>query len=247
VESIARVPPNRRADGLFFQIMTLLMAIVVVWGFAPSYFLRGLVPMIGHSYLDNPPQPIRWLYLVHGAIFTTWMALSVVQVVLIAVRRVDLHRQLGRAALLLAPVMLGLGLAASVYATRHGFHDIPVPSASFLTIPLFDLLLFAILVAIGLIQRRQPQTHKRCMLLAMMAVAEAGWARIPPLNPAGLPLWMGTELILLVPLVLWDLRRLRRLHPATLWGGLAFIATNSLRYGIGASPLWLSMLRPITG
>lgn len=245
--AIAGTRPSEQSEHAFFLGMTLLTTLIVLWGFAPSFFLRGIVPTTVHSYLDPPSQPIRWLYVAHGLVFTAWVVLTVAQVALVASGRTDVHRRLGRIAFALAPTMVVVGVIASGYATRHGFHDVPIPAATFSTVPIFDLVLFAAFVSAGLAARRSPQAHKRWMLLAMIVIAEAGWARIGALNPANVPAWFSTELVLLVPIVAWDLTRIGRLHVATLWGGAALVAAFSLRLVVGATPAWLALVSGPSG
>jgi len=245
--AITGARPSEQSERAFFLGMILLTTAIVLWGFAPSFFLRGMVPLSLHSYLDPPLQPIRWLYIAHGLVFTVWVALGLTQAVLVASGRTGLHRRLGRIAFVLAPALVVMGLAASGYATVHGFHDAPLPAATFSAVPLFSLALYSAFVTAGLAARRQPQAHKRWMLFAMIVIAAAGWDRIDALNPPGLPSWLSTELVLLVPILAWDLARLGRLHVATLWGSAAIAAVFSLRLWVGATPAWLALVRGVTG
>ena len=244
--AIAHTRSPWQYEHAFFQGMMLLTTLIILWGFAPSFFLRGMVPPTVHSYLDPPLQPIRWFYITHGLVFSMWVALALTQVALVATGRTAIHRRLGQVAFVLAPCMVAIGLAASAYATRHGFHDVPIPAATFSTVPVADVMLYAAFVAAGLVTRKQPQAHKRWMLLAMIVVAEAGWARIAPLNPESLPAWASTELVLLLPIVAWDLARLGRLQAATLWGGTAIVVVFSLRLWVGATPAWLALMKALT-
>jgi hypothetical protein len=91
--------------------------------------------------------------------------------------------------------------------------------------------------------RRRPQHH---MLLATIALAEAGVARWPiaimatPLPVPGIGM---TELCLdlfLVPLLIWDLASRGRPHPITLWGGAALIASQPLRFMLMGTGAWLA-------
>jgi len=55
----------------------------------------------------------------------------------------------------------------------------------------------------------------------------------------GPPVVLALSAIFVVPLVVWDLRTLGRLHAATLWGGLAVIGSIPLRLAIGLTAGWL--------
>ena len=50
---------------------------------------------------------------------------------------------------------------------------------AFLTTPLFSMVAFALLVSAAIRLRRDPQTHKRLMLLATISILDAAVARLP--------------------------------------------------------------------
>ncbi len=45
--------------------------------------------------------------------------------------------------------------------------------------------------------------------------------------------------LFVMPLVVWDVGVLRRIHPATLWGGLAVVASLPSRVWISGTQPWL--------
>lgn len=67
-------------------------------------------------------------------------------------------------------------------------------------------------------------------------------ARLPPaftrfsvlVSSPRLPVALALSKLFRVPLMVWDLRTRGRLHPATLWGGLATVASIPLRLLPGA-------------
>jgi hypothetical protein len=109
------------------------------------------------------------------------LLLLLTQTSLVTAGRVDLHRRLGPLGAGLALAMLVVGTVASLMAAGRptGFIDVPVPPLQFLAVPLADLVLFGAFVAFGLVNRRVPQSHKRYMLLASIALVEAAVARWP--------------------------------------------------------------------
>src|SRR4030095_11486970 len=96
----ARILPGRGFDHWFFSGMALLMLVTVLVGFAPTYYLAGVF---------RAPLPSLIIHL-HGAAFSCWIVLLVVQTSLIAARRVDIHRRLGLAGFTLACLMVVLGV-----------------------------------------------------------------------------------------------------------------------------------------
>lgn len=229
------------AERRFFSGMALAMLATVFVGFAPSFFLRPLFP--------GWPAPTESIFYVHGVAFAAWIALLVTQALLVTGRRTDLHRRLGAFGAVLAVVMVVIGAVAALVAARRatGFVGIPVPPLQFLAIPAFDLLLFACFVSLGVAQRGTPQNHKRWMLLATINLLAAAIARWPVLGGFGPLAYFGLTDLFVVALAVWDLRTRKRLHPVTLWGGLALILSQPLRLAISATEGWQTFARWATG
>ena len=88
--------------------------------------------------------------------------------------------------------------------------------------------------------------HKRLMLLATIELMNAAVDRLPGVYAAGLaPFYPGTDLFLLA-LVIYDGVTLRRLHPATLWGGFFLVAMQLLRVLLMDSSAWLAVATWLT-
>ncbi|HEX3652137.1 MAG TPA: hypothetical protein VHU18_04860 [Rhizomicrobium sp.] len=227
--------------------MALFLVIVVFAGFAPSYYLRGAVPDSITSFLDDPPQPIRGLFLLHGALFSAWFLLQLGQSLLIGAGRLDLHRRMGVTALTLAPLLVLTSTLVVFYTVRNGFHDTKESPLKLAAHPVFLLIWFSGFVAAGMLLRRRPQWHKRLMLLASILMAQPAIARITWLPyPDFLPSWWEWIIPLVVPLLVWDLVTLRRLHPATIIGVTAFLVMFPLTNLVRATPEWLATIATLT-
>jgi len=227
----------------FYTGMTLAIFVTVFVGFARSFFLRPLFPA-----WPSPPEKIFYL---HGAFFTAWFVLLVVQARLVGTGRTDVHRRLGRWGVVLAVGMVALGILGALTAARRstGFVGIPVPPLQFLVVPFVDMLIFSSFVTLAIAKRGEPQAHKRWMLLASMGLITAAIARWPIVMTAGIgiPLFFGLTDLFLVPIVMWDLASRGRVHPATLWGGLLLVASQPLRLVVSGTAAWLAFARWATG
>lgn len=224
-------------DRRFFMGMALVIAAVVLFGFAPTFYLRGWY----HS------EPLLSIFQIHGFVFTLWVVLFVTQTALVSARRTDLHRKLGVLGVVLAPLMLVLGYSAAITAARRGFATpgLPPPLV-FLAVPAFDLIVFATLVGTGLWFRRTPATHKRLMLLSTIAVLTAAIARLPYVLPLGPPAFFGLTDLLIVAAFVYDRMTRGRIHPALLWGGLFLVASQPLRLFVSGTDTWLAIATWLT-
>jgi hypothetical protein len=103
IERRAQQQRNRH----FYVGMSTAAAMTVLIGFAPTFFLRGYLPM-------RPDQPpLSALLLVHGTIGTAWIALFLAQSILVTSHRIAVHKRLG---------LMGALLAAALAEPRAGPH-----------------------------------------------------------------------------------------------------------------------------
>jgi hypothetical protein len=226
--------PERR----FYQWMVTAVLAMIVLGFARSFFLRPFFPAV------HAPKEI--FFYLHGAVFTLWLALLFTQVTLVGSGNVALHRRLGVAGFVLVPLMIVLGAVGGAIAAHRpgGFIDIPVPPLEFLVVPYADLVVFGAFALSALALRAHPQAHKRLMLLAVIAIAEAGIARWP-FEPyvSTPPLAMWTTATLVIPLIAWDFYSRRGIHPATAVGALVLVAEGPVRDAISHTGWWLAFAK----
>jgi hypothetical protein len=225
-------PVNRAAERSFFAGMAVLLCVVVFIGFSPTYFRAGML---------RAPLPSPILH-VHGAVFTIWMLLYLVQSALISARRVAWHRSFGTVAFCLPPIMIVLGMIAALDAFHRGARIGPLDPAVSLAIPLLGIICFAIVIFAAWHTRRRPDAHKRLVLFATIGLTEAAFGRFP-WSLIGLPPAAGavTGLGILVLLVIaYDLISLHRIHRSTLWAAPLTFAVGAFAVPIGMTAAWHS-------
>lgn len=78
------------------------------------------------------------------------------------------------------------------------------------------------------------------MLLALIAIIDAGIARIPLhfIQVGGPPVFFALTDLFIFAGFAFDLATRRKIHPAFVWGGLALIISQPLRLVIGGTDLW---------
>src|SRR5436305_1082517 len=121
------------AERRFYAGMALVMLASVFLGFARTYFLKAWFPEAAHL---APPEP--FFFYVHGVCFTAWFVLLVMQALLVANRRIDLHRTVGWFGVGLAAAVVAAGTMGALIAARRpgGFIGVSVPPLQFLAVPL---------------------------------------------------------------------------------------------------------------
>ena len=215
---------RKSSERKFYSRMALFLVFIVLLGFAPSFYLRGVVP----SYpRPNPTLPPAVIF--HGLVFSTWMLLIVAQTQLISARKHESHMRLGKLgmlfAILMIPVMYMTAVGQVARANQPPFTD----SLTWTIVPLATIIPFAVLVWNGWEKRREVQTHKRLMLSAAILVMMGpaiGRLPIAPPTVLGFTIQMLVGFLLFVPLILWDRKTVGHVHPAT-------------KFGIGMAALWV--------
>jgi hypothetical protein len=223
---------------LFFSAMAILLAATVLAGFSRTYYFNEAVAT---------PFPLSPLLHWHGAVYSTWLVLLVTQTTLIARGQVSWHRRIGFFGCAVAAAMIVLGIAVAVTRTASGVTlDRGVPPLVFLAVPLLGMPLFAILFGAAVLLWRRVAVHKRLMLLATLEIVTAAVARLPFVENWGPIGFFGVIDLFVLAMLAYDLIALKRVHPATVWGGLFFVLSQPLRLLVGSSAAWLSFASWLT-
>jgi hypothetical protein len=228
--TVAAVPLTARdRDHRFFAAMAVLAIVAVFVGFAPTYYLAPLFAA----------RPLRGLVHLHGIMMSSWLVLFLVQVSLVSTRRVAIHRRMGVAGAIIAALIVVVGYATAVTAARLGVTPPGgPPPLAFLAVPLGTLGAFGVLVSLALYYRRRPETHKRLMLLATIAILTPALARMRFIGGGGPPVAiLGTTLYVLLCMG-YDRWAHGRIHPAFLWGGVLLILSLPARFALTRLEAW---------
>ena len=232
-----------RSRDRFFVGVAVTAAMSVFLGFARTYYLKSILP--------TPTFPL--LFHIHGALFTGWMLLLVLQASLVASGRTALHRRVGWIGLSLAAPMLVTGSLVAIAAARgQGPISAAVRRGELTWVPvaigpmemllnnLATMLLFGVFVAAGVAMRRRPDAHKRLMVLATIELLPAaiGRAAITILGVFHPALLVGTTAFFVVAMAIYDRRSGGRVHPVTLWAGLALVLSFPTRLVLAKTDLW---------
>jgi hypothetical protein len=235
---------GQTAEHKFFSRMPLLFAAIVIIGFTPSFYSFQTVSW------PRPNPPLTALTITHGLVFTAWMAMVVVQTQLMAAGRRDFHMQLGVAGFALAMTMPFFMYVTGVHSIARGFHPPFATGEMWAALSLLDIPAFVILIAMGWTYRRQPQTHKRLMLIAGARMLEPALGRTPLGPPVIEVNYLGaalTFLITIVPLAWWDLKQMGKIHWVTRLGAAIIAVTFVVRFSIWGTRGWHDFVAALPG
>jgi hypothetical protein len=163
---------RRLVDRYFYFGMSFVIAGITIYGFGRTIETKLLHPAI--------PRPL--LLWVHGAAFSAWVVLFIVQSLLIRTRHVRLHRSLGLFVAGLGTVMVPLGFAIAVIMGRFHIHQLRDRASAVeasLILSFYDILAFALVFAMAFAWRRKSDLHRRLMFVATCGLTSAAFARFP--------------------------------------------------------------------
>ncbi len=224
-------------DRPFYAWAAASAATIAFAGFARTYYLK--------AWFGTPD--LTTLVHAHAVVMTLWVLLFIVQVWFVSAGRVDLHRRLGVAGVVLATLIVVLGFFTAIAGARRGI-PAGVPPLMFMAITLSVVLVFAIFIAAALYYRKRSDYHKRLMVLATLTVIQPAVARIAA-DVTGIfhpLLFFGLTDVMLLAFIAWDTVRNRRLHPAFGWGFLFFLLSQPARFFIAGSGAWNDIAKWLT-
>ena len=219
----------------FYFTQSLVIAAIVIYGFSLT---------IGDN-LIHPAYPRPLILYVHGAVFSAWVCLFVLQSALVKAGHGATHRLVGQWAAVLGFVMPVLGVATALamaqMRARHGEPD----AAGSLPISTFDMVAFTSFFALAIYGRKRPEFHRRLVFIATCALTAAPFGRLPALDHAD---WFYTGVDALIATgVVRDLVVDKRIHPAFLYGLPAMIAGQIAAASFRWSSWWVALAHNLYG
>ena len=194
----------------FYLCMSLLIAVVAVYGFSHT---------IGQNLLHASPIP-PFILTIHAVVFPGWVLFFILQSALVRSHNVRLHRTLGWFGLAFAAGVLVIGYLTATGMDRFLLQQHRTKTPAFLIIQLMDLICFAIPFSLAIYWRRRPEFHRRLMLVASCALTDAAFGRFPFLPDLFSP--AGVDALIFLG-ILRDLIVDRRIHKVYLYAFPLFI------------------------
>lgn len=207
---------TRSGPRLFWVGMALLLIVVVILGFWPTYFgplLSGGAPGHPKGFVESAP-----VIHVHGLVFLGWMALLLTQTVLVAIGTPQTHMRLGHYVATFGLVVVVIG-AYITYASLENFASLSTTWGEMMLVSwqsVETMVQFSGLLGLGYVYRPSPRAHKRYMFFATVALVYAATDRMGYL----LGPWCAEIMFPVVvgPIFGYDLYTERRIRLATLIG-----------------------------
>jgi hypothetical protein len=188
VESAHRARFFRILDRYFYFCMALFILVLVTVMFSTTVPARLFHPKIAPPY-------ILWF---HGSVFYGWVLFFFLQSSLVKMRKTRWHRTIGWFGLALGIAVVGLGVSTTV--VMHRFEVLTLHQGQDaiigISIPLWDMLCFAVVFSLAILWRKKLEYHRRLMLIASCALTAAAWGRLPESLLPGFWFYAGVDLLI---------------------------------------------------
>jgi len=215
----------------FFVSYGVLFVILAVIGFGPSFwdYFQG-------AYYFPP------IVHLHGALMLSWLLVYVNQTRLASNGDLRLHRKLGMWSIALAAAVWISMIVATIVAFRRNEPESSDFMASVLLIQIGIAVVFPLLIAIGLLFRNDASWHRRMMTFAALVLLQAAIDRMAWIPDEGLPMFWHHAIrlyLLMIPIYVFDLLSLRRIHAATILGTLVIVGMHTIVSAYWHDPGWI--------
>ena len=239
-----------RGDNYFF-ILNLMLLILVLTGFAPSFYLRPL----------SDQEPLAIYLIVHGLACTAWFFVAALQSYWIRKGSIVRHRTYGIYFCVLAPLITLSGFWVMKDKIERYYSITEVDLQNFESMLIWSdilvLLSFLVIIFLAFHYRHQIQFHKRMMVFGSVMIVPQAFVRLGKLDllqigedpgASGSLYAVAGPVLILLSMVIYDRYKLGKVHKATkiswLWYLLLLVfAMMIMRSGLGVK--MLEMMRAI--
>jgi hypothetical protein len=201
-----------------------------------------------HNYLhEQPPVPI--IVHVHAVATTLWLLTATALVLLVETGNVRIHRRIGWFAAGYAALVIVIAPWSELSWQALNLETPGALPPEFLSIAFSGVVCMALLLPWGVLLRRNSAAHRRVLILATIAISDAGFSRMVGLFLPAPTTFLGTylfyeggNLLIVLLMFLWDWKRNRVMTQFLLAASLV-IAMGLTATGLYFNDTWKAISR----
>ncbi len=197
--------------------------------------------------MSMPPVP--FIVHIHAIATTVWLLTATALVLLVETGNVGLHRRIGWFAAGYAALVIVIAPWSELSWQALNLQTPGSLPPQFLSIAFSGVLCMAVLLPWGVRMRRNSAAHRRVLILATIAISDAGFSRLVGLFMPAPTTFLGTylfyeggNLFLILLMFLWDLKRDRVMKQFLMAAGFV-IAAGLIATGLYFNSTWQAISR----
>jgi hypothetical protein len=202
---------------------------------------------LSHYFNEHPAVP--FIVHVHAIATTLWLLTATALVLLVETGNVGMHRRLGWFAAGYAGLVMLIAPISELSWQALNLHTPDGLPPEFLSIAFSGVLCMAILLPWGVLLRRNSAAHRRVLILATIAISDAGFSRMmglflpAPTSFLGVYLFYeGGNASLILLMLLWDWKRGRVMRQFLIAAGVV-VATGLTATALYFNDTWRGITR----
>jgi hypothetical protein len=217
----------------FFVWMASTFIVLTLLGFGFDYLILS----------SQGGQKVHWFTKIHGLIMGSWLLLMLTQTILAAKGNFKFHQQLG---------FISIGLATLVWLTMFIVSIRPIIANSppifaqdgswdILLINFYQISLFGLFFIWGILVRKKAAMHKRLLYFTTLILIQASVDRIiflPGLHDQIFGRFVYLDVLLIVPLFIYDFVTTKQFHKITITGAVIIIVMQAAITMAWGTPAW---------
>ena len=201
-----------------------------------------------HNYVHEHPAVPKIVH-VHAIATTIWLLIATALVLMVETGNVALHRRFGWFAAGYAALVLVIAPWSELSWQALNLKTPGALPPEFLSIAFSGVVCMAVLLAWGILLRRNSAAHRRVLMLATICISDAGFSRMVGLFLPAPTTFFGTylfyeggNLLLIILMFLWDWKR-DRVMKQFLWAAFLVIAVGLSATSLYFNGTWQSITR----
>ena len=185
-----------------------------------------------HYFHEQPHVPK--IVHIHAVVTTIWLLIVTALILMVETGNVKLHRRFGWFVAGYAALVIVVAPLSELSWQALNLRTPGAPPPEFLAIAFSGVISLAVLLPWGIVLRRNSAAHRRVMMLAAIAISDAGFSRMMSLFAPAPDNFLGTylyyeggTLLIILLMFLWDWKRDRLM--------LQFLEASGVVIAIGLS------------
>lgn len=170
------------------SLLSIAILLVLTWGFYRTYII--FFPSF---------EGFQFVQHFHGGIMLLWMTILVVQPLLMSRKKFALHKAIGKASFVIAPILMVSIFLVSRMTFHNNLNTLPTrqDAVAIIALSIPGLIIFGILYGLAVANKQRTFYHMRYMIGTALLMIGPGLGRILGVN-FGVPPTLGITITLCI-------------------------------------------------
>lgn len=168
-----QIQTNQTAKYDRISLLSISVLLVLTWGFYRTYII--FFPSF---------EGFQFAQHFHGAIMLLWMAILIVQPWLMSRKKFGIHKAIGKASFVIAPILMVSIFLVSRMTFHHNLQALPTrqDAVAIIALSMPGIIIFGVLYGLAVANKQRTFYHMRYMIGTALLMIGPGLGRILGVN-----------------------------------------------------------------